>query len=40
MVLALDANAANAAVTLARSSGIAASVVGEVRSGGAKVVLT
>ena len=39
MVLALDANAANAAVTLARSAGITASIVGEVRSGAAKVVL-
>lgn len=39
MVLALDADAANAAVTLARSSGIAATVVGEVRSGAAKVLL-
>jgi phosphoribosylformylglycinamidine cyclo-ligase len=40
MVLALDANAANAAVKLALSSGLEASVVGEIRFGGAKVVLT
>ena len=40
MVLALDANAANAAVTLARSSGVSASIVGEVRAGAGKVVLT
>lgn len=40
MVLALDASAADAAITLSRAAGVTATVVGEVRSGGAKVVLT
>jgi phosphoribosylformylglycinamidine cyclo-ligase len=40
MVLALDKNAANAAVTLARGSGVSASIVGEVRAGAGQVVLT
>jgi len=38
MVLALDASVAEAAVTLARASGLGASVVGEVRSGTGEVV--
>jgi phosphoribosylformylglycinamidine cyclo-ligase len=40
MVVALDASAVEAAITLARAGGLAVSVVGEVRSGSAKVVLT
>jgi len=40
MVLALDASAVDAAITLSRAAGVAATVVGEVRSGSAKVVLT
>ncbi len=40
MVVALDASAAEAAVTLARASGIGASVVGEVRAGAGRVVLS
>ncbi len=40
MVVAVDANAAEAAVTLARASGIAASVVGEVRAGSGQVVIS
>jgi phosphoribosylformylglycinamidine cyclo-ligase len=39
MVLALDASAADAAITLSRAAGVTATVVGEVRSGSAKVVL-
>ena len=38
MVIALDASAGEAAVTLARASGLGASVVGEVRSGTGEVV--
>jgi phosphoribosylformylglycinamidine cyclo-ligase len=40
MVLALDASAGEAAVTLARASGLGASVVGQVRSGAGEVVFT
>ena len=40
MVIALDASAAEAAVTLARANGFGASVVGDVRSGVGKVVLS
>ncbi len=40
MVIALDASAAEAAVALARANGVEASVVGGVRSGVGKVVLT
>lgn len=40
MVVALDASAGEAAITLARAAGLTVSVVGEVRSGSAKVVLT
>jgi phosphoribosylformylglycinamidine cyclo-ligase len=40
MVVALDASAAEAAITLARAAGLTSSLVGEVRSGSAKVVLT
>jgi len=40
MVVAVDANAAEAAVTLARASGISASVVGEVRAGSGQVVIS
>lgn len=40
MVIALEASAAEAAVTLARANGFGASVVGEVRSGTGEVVLT
>jgi phosphoribosylformylglycinamidine cyclo-ligase len=40
MVVALDASAGEAAITLARAGGLTVSVVGEVRSGSAKVVLT
>ena len=40
MVIALDASAAEAAVTLARASGVGASVVGDVRAGSGRVVLT
>jgi phosphoribosylformylglycinamidine cyclo-ligase len=40
MVLALDASAGDAAITLSRAAGVTATVVGEVRSGSAKVVLT
>ena len=40
MVIALDASAAEAAVSLARASGLGASVVGEVRSGTGEVVFT
>jgi hypothetical protein len=40
MVMALDASAAEAAITLARAAGVSSSIVGEVRSGGAKVILT
>jgi phosphoribosylaminoimidazole (AIR) synthetase len=40
MVVALDASAVEAAITLARTGGLRVSVVGEVRSGSAKVVLT
>lgn len=40
MVMALDASAAEAAVTLARTSGIEASIVGDVRAGTRQVVLT
>ena len=40
MVLALDPSAAAAAVTLARANGLAASIVGEVRTGSRQVVLT
>ncbi len=40
MVVALDASAAEAAITLARAAGVDSSLVGEVRSGGAKVILT
>jgi phosphoribosylformylglycinamidine cyclo-ligase len=40
MVVALDASASEAAITLARAAGLSVSVVGEVRSGSAKVVLT
>jgi phosphoribosylformylglycinamidine cyclo-ligase len=40
MVVALDPSAAEAAVTLARASGVDASIVGEVDAGAQKVVLT
>ena len=40
MVVALDPSAAAAAVTLARSLGVGASLVGDVRSGAGEVVLT
>jgi phosphoribosylformylglycinamidine cyclo-ligase len=40
MVMALDASAAEAAVTLARTSGIEASIVGDVRAGTRQVLLT
>jgi phosphoribosylformylglycinamidine cyclo-ligase len=40
MVMALDAGASEAAVTLARASGVGASIIGEVRGGVGKVVLT
>ncbi|MGH3733046.1 MAG: phosphoribosylformylglycinamidine cyclo-ligase [Acidimicrobiales bacterium] len=40
MVVAVDPSAAEAAVTLARTSGIDASIVGEVREGARGVVLT
>jgi phosphoribosylformylglycinamidine cyclo-ligase len=40
MVLALDASVGDAAVTLARASGLGASVVGQVRSGTGEVVFT
>jgi phosphoribosylformylglycinamidine cyclo-ligase len=40
MVVALDAGASDAAITLARAAGVTATVVGEVRAGSAKVVLT
>jgi phosphoribosylformylglycinamidine cyclo-ligase len=40
MVVALDPSAAEAAVTLARASGVDASIVGEVNAGAQKVVLT
>ncbi|MGC1418834.1 MAG: phosphoribosylformylglycinamidine cyclo-ligase [Acidimicrobiales bacterium] len=39
MVVALDASAGDAAITLARAAGVAATVVGVVRAGSAKVVL-
>jgi phosphoribosylformylglycinamidine cyclo-ligase len=39
MVLALDASVAEAAMTLARASGLGASVVGEVRSGAGEVAV-
>jgi phosphoribosylformylglycinamidine cyclo-ligase len=40
MVIALDASAAEAAVTLARASGVDASIVGTMRAGAKQVVLT
>jgi phosphoribosylformylglycinamidine cyclo-ligase len=40
MVVALDPSAAEAAVTLARASGVDASIVGEVKTGAKNVVLT
>jgi len=40
MVIALDASAAAAAVTLARANGVDASIVGEVCAGSRQVVLT
>jgi phosphoribosylformylglycinamidine cyclo-ligase len=40
MVLAIDASAAEGAVTVARSRGLGASIVGEVRAGSREVVLT
>jgi phosphoribosylformylglycinamidine cyclo-ligase len=40
MVVALDASAAEAAIGLARTAGLFSSVVGEIRSGSAKVILT
>ena len=40
MVIALDPSAAEAAVTLARTSGVEASIVGDVRAGTRQVVLT
>jgi hypothetical protein len=40
MVVALDASGAEAAITLARAAGLTSSVVGEIRSGSAKVILT
>jgi phosphoribosylformylglycinamidine cyclo-ligase len=40
MVVALDASAGDAAITLVRALGVTATVVGEVRSGSKKVVLT
>jgi phosphoribosylformylglycinamidine cyclo-ligase len=40
MVVAMDVSAAEAAITLVRTLGITATIVGEVRSGGQKVVLT
>jgi phosphoribosylformylglycinamidine cyclo-ligase len=40
MVVALDPSAADAALTLARTNGIDASIVGEVRAGSRQVVLT
>jgi phosphoribosylformylglycinamidine cyclo-ligase len=40
MVVAVDASAAEAALTLARTSGVDASIVGAVRAGTRQVVLT
>lgn len=40
MVVALDASAADVAITLARAIGVTATVVGAIRRGSAKVVLT
>jgi phosphoribosylformylglycinamidine cyclo-ligase len=40
MVVAIDASGADAAITLARTMGVTATVVGEVRVGSTKVVLT
>lgn len=40
MVVAMDASAGDAAITLVRALGVTATVVGEVRSGSKKVVLT
>jgi phosphoribosylaminoimidazole (AIR) synthetase len=40
MVVAVDARVADAAVSLATSLGVGASIVGEVRSGTKQVVLT
>jgi phosphoribosylaminoimidazole (AIR) synthetase len=40
MVVALDASGAEAAITLARAAGVTSSVVGEIRLGSAKVILT
>jgi phosphoribosylaminoimidazole (AIR) synthetase len=40
MVVAVDPDAAEAAVTAARTEGVAATIVGIVRPGGGKVVLT
>jgi phosphoribosylformylglycinamidine cyclo-ligase len=40
MVVAMDASACDAAITLVRTLGVTATVVGEVRSGSTKVVLT
>jgi phosphoribosylformylglycinamidine cyclo-ligase len=40
MVVALDPDAADAALTLARTLGVGASIVGEVRAGTGEVVLT
>ncbi len=40
MVVALDPEVADAAVSIARAAGHAASVVGEVRAGAAGVVLS
>jgi phosphoribosylaminoimidazole (AIR) synthetase len=40
MVVALDASAAEAAVTLSRASGIDATIIGALRPGTRRVVLT
>jgi phosphoribosylaminoimidazole (AIR) synthetase len=40
MVVAIDASGADAAITLARTMGVTATEVGEVRVGSTKVVLT
>jgi phosphoribosylaminoimidazole (AIR) synthetase len=40
MVVAIDASAAEAAVTLSRALGLGASIVGDVRSGTKDVILT
>jgi phosphoribosylformylglycinamidine cyclo-ligase len=40
MVIAVDPDAAEAAVTIARSAGMSANIVGTVRAGSQKVVLS